>query len=138
MDTQPHIIVCREDFDRLQRVIEQHGDGRIAAMAEALDLELARAQIVPRAQLPETVVAMNSTVVFVDEEIGARREVSLCYPEEVRSVSGALSVLSPIGSALLGLSVGQSIDWPIHDGGHRRLTIVAVSGAESRASAAAS
>jgi regulator of nucleoside diphosphate kinase len=126
MNPKPRIVVSREDFDRLQRVIEQHGDGRIAALAEALDQELSRAELVPREELPRDVVTMNSTVVFRDEETGATRQVILCYPEEANRGDGHLSILSPIGSALLGLSVGQTIEWPVHGGGHRRLSILEV------------
>jgi len=123
----PRIVVSRSDFDRLQKVIEQHSDGRIAALAEALDEELSRAEVVADAKMPPNVVTMNSTVVFLDEETGARREVVLCYPEDARGGGeGRISILSPIGSALLGLEVGQSIDWPVHNGAVRRLTILEV------------
>ncbi|MBZ4422765.1 nucleoside diphosphate kinase regulator [Myxococcus sp. RHSTA-1-4] len=126
MKQQPRIIIARDDLDRLQRVIEKYDDERAATLADMLDRELGRAEIVPRDQLPGDVVAMNSTVLFQDEETGARRELMLCYPEDARGVEGRLSILSPIGSALLGLSIGQTIEWPVH-GGRRRLTVLAVS-----------
>ncbi len=127
----PPITVAREDFDRLQRVLEQHGDGRLASLAEALDEELSRANLVPRNQLPADVVAMESTVVFADAENGAKREFVLCWPGDARGQEGRISILSPIGSALIGLRVGQSIDWPVHGGGKRRLTILEVRRAEA-------
>jgi len=132
---RPHIIVSSEDFEQLGWLIEQQADGRAAALAEALDEELSRAQVVRRAELPRGVVSMNGTVLFHDEAAGERREVKLCYPQDATG-GGRLSVLSPIGTALLGLSVGQTIEWPVHGGGHRRLTILEVRAPEHAGAAA--
>jgi regulator of nucleoside diphosphate kinase len=125
-DARP-LILTRTDHDRLERLIEQHSEGRNAELAELLEQELARAEI--RAVAPPDVVTMNSHVVFEDEETGARREVYLCYPHEVAAGEGRVSVLAPIGSALIGLSVGQTIEWPVPNG-TKRLRIVAVPRAE--------
>jgi regulator of nucleoside diphosphate kinase len=123
MNPTPRIILSRKDHDRLQRLLEQQGDGRNATLVERLDQELARAEVVE--QVPAEVVAMNSTVLYEEEETGARREVRLCYPRDARSDAGCISVLAPIGSALLGLSVGQSIEWQVPSG-RRRLRVLAV------------
>ncbi|MBF5040762.1 nucleoside diphosphate kinase regulator [Aggregicoccus sp. 17bor-14] len=123
MSNHPRITVSRQDFDRLQRLIEQHAEGRDAVLVERLEQELLRADVVE--QVPPDVVAMNSTVLFEEEETGARRQVRLCYPLEARGAPGALSVLAPVGSALLGLSVGQSIEWQVPSG-RRRIRIVAL------------
>ncbi|NMO15643.1 nucleoside diphosphate kinase regulator [Pyxidicoccus fallax] len=124
MSRNPRILVSRSDFDHLQRLIDQQGDGRDAPLVERLDQELARAEVVEL--VPPGVVAMNSTVIFEEEGApGTRRQVKLCYPREARTDEGCISVLAPIGSALLGLSVGQSIDWEV-PGGRRRLRILAV------------
>jgi regulator of nucleoside diphosphate kinase len=119
----PRITLGRRDHERLQRLVDQQAGGRDAALVERLDQELSRARVVEQA--PPDVVAMNSTVVFEDVDTGARREVRLCYPQDARREAGCVSVLAPIGSALLGLCVGQSIDWEV-PGGRRRLRIVAV------------
>ncbi|HEX5747400.1 MAG TPA: nucleoside diphosphate kinase regulator [Archangium sp.] len=126
MTHERRIIVTETDLERLQRVIEQYSGGRNATLAEMLDLELARAEVTSSQKVPPDVVTMNSTVVFEDEETGARREVTLCYPWDARSDEGRVSVLAPVGSALIGLSVGQSIDWPMPGGRTRTLRIVAV------------
>ncbi|WP_224242442.1 nucleoside diphosphate kinase regulator [Hyalangium gracile] len=125
MTRNPRIFISRSDFNRLQRLLDQQGDGRDAPLAERLDQELARAEVVE--QVPPGVVAMNSTVLFEEEETGTRRQIKLCYPQEARSEEGCISVLAPIGSALLGLSEGQRIEWEV-PGGRRRLRIVAVPG----------
>ncbi len=117
------ILISHSDFDSLQRLVEQQGGGRDALLVERLDQELARAEVVE--QVPPGVVAMNSTVVFEEEEAGTRRQIKLCYPREARAEEGCISVLAPIGSALLGLSEGQCIEWEV-PGGRRRLRIVTV------------
>jgi regulator of nucleoside diphosphate kinase len=125
MNAHPRILVSTDDLERLQRLIEQNQDGRNAPQADLLEQELLRAEALPPERMPAGVVRMNSTVLFEDEETHVRRQVTLCYPAESRGEDGRVSVLAPVGSALLGLSVGQSIEWPV-PGGRRRLRIVAV------------
>ena len=126
MSQERHIIVTETDLERLQRVIEQHNDGRNAELAELLEQELARAQVTSSQAVPPDVVTMNSVVVYEDEETGAHRKVTLCYPRDASSDEGRISVLAPIGSALIGLSVGQSIAWPIPGGRTKMLRVVSV------------
>lgn len=122
----PHrrIILDRSDFEVLVRLVETHTEGPLARQAELLDLELGLAEI--RERVPGDVVTMNSTVVFEDEATGERREATLCFPHEAATGTGRVSVLAPVGSALLGLSVGQSIEWPVPGGKTRRLRVVDV------------
>ncbi len=122
MSRNPRILISRADLDNLQRLLDQQEAGRDAPFVERLDQELARAEVVE--PLPPGVVAMHSTVIFEDET-GTRRQLKLCYPREARTEPGCISVLAPIGSALLGLSEGQSIEWEV-PGGRRRLRIIAV------------
>lgn len=126
MTQERRIIVTETDLSRLQRVLDLHGEGRNAELAEMLEQELSRAEVMSPQEVPADVVTMNSTVVFEDEETGSRREVTLCYPQDARSDEGRISVLAPVGSALIGLSVGQSIQWPVPGGRTRTLRIVAV------------
>ncbi|WP_224247911.1 nucleoside diphosphate kinase regulator [Hyalangium gracile] len=127
MTTQERrIIVTETDLDRLQRVIEVHGAGRNAELAEMLEQELARAEVRSSHDVPPGVVTMNSTVIYEDVETGQRRQVTLCYPQDASSDEGRISVLAPIGSALIGLSEGQAIEWPVPGGRTRHLRIVAV------------
>ena len=123
MTLNPRILISRSDFDNLQRLLEQQGAMRDALFIERLEQELARAEVVEQV-LPD-VVAMNSTVVYEEEETGTRRQLKLCYPREASTEAGCVSVLAPIGAALLGLSEGQLIEWEV-PGGLRRLRIVSV------------
>lgn len=85
--------------------------------------ELERAMVVSSALMPADVATMNSRVRYTDEKDGARRTVSLVYPSEADVAKGKISVLAPVGTALLGLSEGQSIEWDFPDGSRRRLKL---------------
>lgn len=115
------IIVTDLDLQRLRTVLDHHD----VPTAEALDAELHRAVVVPQREVPADVVTMNSDVLYEDESTGARRTVRVVYPRDADAGRGWVSVLAPIGSALLGLRVGQHIDWNV-PAGRRRLRIVDV------------
>lgn len=124
----PHIVVTDTDTDRLCRLLDALPEKQRRA-ACALELELERAQVVPSREVPGDVVTMNSRVVFEEATTGLRSKVRLVYPHDFREdVDGdtAISVLAPVGSALLGLRVGQTIDWRMPSGRLRRYQIVDV------------
>lgn len=85
--------------------------------------ELERAIVVSSAAVPPDVATMNSRIRYTDEKDGARRAVSLVYPSQADAAKGKVSVLAPVGTALLGLSEGQSIEWDFPDGARRRLKL---------------
>lgn len=120
------IRVTASDRQRLLGLIEARLGTRERAAAEALSEELERAEVLPAAEITGDVVTMNSRVVFRDEETGEHREISLVYPRASDPRQGRISVLAPVGSALLGLSVGQTIDWPLPRGRRKRLRLVEV------------
>ena len=111
MSVLPPITVTDRDLVRLEALLESAA-AAASPGARALADELARATIVPAASVPGDVVTMNSEVVCVDETSGREHRVVLAYPAEADPATGRLSVLAPVGSALLGLTVGQAIDWP--------------------------
>ena len=88
-----------------------------------LQRELERAIVVSSAALPPDVVTMNSRVVYTDETADVQRVVKIAYPCDADASEGRISVLSPIGTALLGLSVGQSIEWEFPDRSCRTLRV---------------
>lgn len=120
----PSLLVSEEDAARLDALLENPVWRREPA-AQALQEELLRARILPAARMPDDVVRMHSRVDCVDAD-GKRRTVTLVYPHEADAATGRVSVLAPVGSALLGLSVGQRIDWPRPDGGTLSLEVAAV------------
>lgn len=112
-------------MERLDRLIRMSG-ARDAREREALEAELEHAEIVASDKIPPDVVTMNSHVRFIDEDSGDATEVTLVYPGDADVDAGRVSVLAPIGAALLGLTVGDSIAWPLPDGRTKRLLVAAV------------
>ncbi|WP_245646561.1 nucleoside diphosphate kinase regulator [Sphingomonas soli] len=98
--------------------------------AEMLLAELDRAEVVPAGKLPKGVVTMNSHVEFFDEATAKPRTVQLVYPQHADIDAGRLSILSPVGIGLIGMSEGSAILWPDRDGHQRLLRIVSVKAAE--------
>ena len=107
-----NIIITDADFERLQPVLDQHD----TPVAESLDTELRRATIVAQRDVPADVVTMNSELVYEDCATGERRSVRLVFPNDANASAGRISVLAPIGAALLGLHVGQEIEWRVPAG----------------------
>jgi len=120
------IILTHQDLKRLHALIEGVQSERNAEAAEALESELGRAQVVEASAVPPDVVTMNSKVRFVDETTGQEREAQLVYPQDASASEGRISILAPIGAALIGLRAGDSIDWPMPNGRTKRLRIVEV------------
>lgn len=123
----PPIMVTAKDSERLYRCIETFSDGRLAAQADSLEAELSRARVVSETELPEDVVTMSSRLVVEDVKTGGRRTITLVYPEQADSDAGCVSVLAPMGSAVLGLRVGDEIDWDLPGGRSARFRILEVS-----------
>lgn len=88
--------------------------------------ELARAEFCSADSLPADVVTMRSRVTFLDEDSGEEHAVELVYPRAADLELGRVSVLTPVGAALIGLKRGSAIDWPNRAGACRRLRIVEV------------
>ena len=112
------IILTDADLSRLLPVLDQHD----TPLSESLEAELHRAIIVPQREVPPDVVTMNSELVYEDCATGARRTVRVVYPKDADATAGRVSVLAPIGAALLGLHVGQAIDWRV-PGGVKRIRV---------------
>jgi regulator of nucleoside diphosphate kinase len=126
MADEPSLYLTQDDIDRLFDLIETYGSGPNADRLQKLESELVRAVAVPADEIPRDVVTMNSRVVFEDETTGDRREITLVYPKHADIASGKVSVLVPVGTALLGMRVGQSIDWELPNGQKHRYKVVAV------------
>ncbi|WP_232415377.1 MULTISPECIES: GreA/GreB family elongation factor [Methylotenera] len=91
-----------------------------------LGYEFGRAIVVPANKVPRNVIRMNSRVVYLDESTGIKRDIKLVFPEDVDLNTGKISVLSPLGAALLGLKERQTFDWPTSNDPLKRLTIMRV------------
>ncbi len=122
MNSRPKIIISSLDADRLERLLDSMPKGAFPGKAD-LESELVRAEIVDPEDIPSTVVTMNSTVRFRVESSPDEFTLTLVYPKDMDSSSGKISVLAPVGSALLGLSQGDEIEWPKPGGGVLRVRI---------------
>lgn len=131
---KPTIAVTRTDNERLWRLAEAFVD-RNPAVAEELLAELDRAKVVEDGRLAADVVRMGSSLRFTSD-LGEDREVTLVFPGEADIAEGKISVLTPIGVALIGLSPGQSIDWKARDGRTHRLTVEFVEAPAAQAASA--
>ena len=121
--SKPSIVLSRTDVERIEALLDRLPPAQAQAHA-ALQAELERAEVREPAAMPTDVVTMNSVVSFEDER-GERLTLTLVYPAAA-GAPGTVSILAPVGSALLGLTRGQQIDWPMPDGQLRRLRVVEV------------
>ncbi|MCD6040558.1 MAG: transcription elongation factor [Burkholderiales bacterium] len=108
----PSLIVTQADRDLLNLI----GDFPM------LRQQLERADIVPAVEVPGNVVTMNSHLLYMDRTTGVRQSAKLVYPHQAVG-EGCVSVTSPLGTALLGLRVGQEVEWNFPDSGPRRLRV---------------
>jgi regulator of nucleoside diphosphate kinase len=121
MQRQPGIHITDQDYERLALLI-QHSESKNAALLEE---ELARATVVGQREIPADVVTMNSVVRFKDQDSGKESEVTLVYPQDADVTNGHVSILAPVGMALIGLRRGQSIEWAMPNGA-RKLKVVEI------------
>lgn len=109
-------------------IISEHDFVRLMAMQPPPELraELERAIVVPQESMRPNIVSMQSRVCYQDVATGASREIEIVFPDEADISRGKVSVLAPVGAALIGLSVGQQIEWQFPDGSSHRLEVVEV------------
>ncbi len=115
------IFLAKTDYLKLMSLIEKLD----SPAAEALEDELGRAEILADDALPAQVVRMGSLVTFEDLDTGERTSVTLVFPQEANADRQHISILSPMGSALIGLAEGGTIAWPLPNGRKRRVRVVA-------------
>jgi regulator of nucleoside diphosphate kinase len=125
MKAHNSIIISERDYNDLVNMLESLSTAEFKK-ASFLEEEMLRADIVEAGNLPPEVVSMNSTVRYVDMESGEMLGVRVTYPWDSNIDEGKISVLAPLGSALLGLGVGQEISWPLPNGRTKYLRVVEV------------
>ena len=125
MQSRPPLIINRLDADRLQRLIDEASDKDLF-VADALEQELERGEVVDPEEIPEDVVSMNSRVQFTDLARGRQMIRTLVYPRSLGDVEDASSVMAPVGAGLIGMRGGDTIDWPLPDGGQVHLRVDAI------------
>jgi regulator of nucleoside diphosphate kinase len=116
--TDRGIVMAQEDRLRLDALIRRAIEQNLQQTTGLAGLagELRRARVVPRSEIPPDVVTMGSTVRMRDLETGETETYTLVYPHEADIEAGKLSVLAPVGTALLGYRVGDVVEWPVPAG----------------------
>lgn len=122
---KPEIIVSSHDLDRLEGLLATPA-ARNRADLNGLRAELDRAEIREPAEMPSDVITMNSRFRIREQPSGRERELTLLWPGDRSHGDAGISVFTPAGSALLGLSVGQIIDWPTVEGREVNLEVLEV------------
>jgi regulator of nucleoside diphosphate kinase len=123
--THRKLYVTRRDYQRLTNMLEEAlaRNSRDSAFLKELAHELALAEAVEPKDVPPDVVTMNSRVILKDVESGEQMDYTLVFPEQADIEQGRLSVVSPIGTAILGYAKGDTLSWQT-PGGPRKLRIL--------------
>lgn len=116
------ILMTERDYLRIKHILSFQNSSEF----ENLEIELDRAKIVEESAIPSGLVKMNTKFKF--EVITDKKEmvITIVYPEEANFAEGKVSVLAPLGSALIGLQLNQEINWMFPDGKIKRLKILEV------------
>ncbi|WP_395825591.1 nucleoside diphosphate kinase regulator [Collimonas sp.] len=124
MDIKPPITISSFDLERIEQLLGSAAYRKLPGV-DALQNELRRATVVDPEKIPPDVITMNSAIRFVDDVTNTEYGMTLAYPSP-SNPPDAVSIMAPVGSALLGLSVGQSISWQGPGGRPLQLRILAV------------
>ena len=111
MSRKPHITLSSLELDRIEALLAAIPASVFPGKAD-LQAELDRADVVEPTQIPPNVVTMNSTVQFEILETRQDFRLTLVYPRDIDGSADRVSIFAPVGSALLGLSVGDELAWP--------------------------
>jgi regulator of nucleoside diphosphate kinase len=124
---QTKLLITDKDARHLRTMLERPElfSDRDRVQCQALEEEIERAKVVPADQIPADVVTMHSRVRIMDLRTGEQMVYQIVYPHEANYAAKRISILAPIGMALLGYSAGTEIDWTVPSG-NRRLRIEAV------------
>lgn len=126
MDREP-ILITRADAEKLKTLLQEskYSQYRGTPYIKMLQAELERARLLDPAQIPADVITMNSRVILEDLEDGDQSTYTLVYPEQADPAQGKISVLAPVGTAMLGYRVGDVFEWTT-PGGARKIKVVEI------------
>ena len=107
------IYITRYDRERLERLLERPPAEDLIGYLDDLRTELDRAVVVEPEKIPPDVITMNSTVSLVDVDTAEEEEFTLVFPKDADADSGRISVMAPLGTAMLGYRVGDVFEWDV-------------------------
>lgn len=116
------ILITERDYLRIRHILSTHASDDF----ENLEIEIERAKIIAENEIPSDLVRMNSTVRFMTLQDEKEMKFTLVFPEEADFSKGKISILAPLGSALIGLRVNQEINWMFPDGKTKTIKILEV------------
>lgn len=120
------IVITRTDAARLRELLATRARAeRDQAHLQELAEELERARIAEPGEVPADVITMHTRIQVLDLVSGERRDLTLVLPRESDARAGFISVLAPLGTALLGYRAGDEVEWQM-PGGLRRLRVESV------------
>ena len=128
--TLPRIVIDETLVGHLEELASGASE-RAPDLADRLLTKLSRARLVAPNRMPPNVVTIGNRVSYRDMAAGEERDVALVFPEEADIAQGRVSVLTPIGVALLGLSVGARFTWQTRSGETKELTVMQVHPADA-------
>jgi regulator of nucleoside diphosphate kinase len=118
-----YLLIKESDYQSLSEFIKRNRSEATAALAG----EISKAKVLADESFPENVVSLNATVDFFDPELSQESKVILVLPWQADLTKRKVSILSPVGCALIGLRVGRRIHCPLLNGKGRILEIIRVS-----------
>jgi regulator of nucleoside diphosphate kinase len=116
------VLLGHRDRERLYAMLLNTNATESSLLYDEVDA----ATVVDDHLLPRDVVTMHSTITFVNTDTTEESTLVLVYPHEVETTPKGVSILAPVGAALIGLRVGESVEWPLPNRGRCRLTVIAV------------
>lgn len=118
------IVITEFDLERLEALVEKAArrSSREGRNLDELEEELLKAEVVPSAGIPPDVITMNSRVCLQDMDSGEEVVYTLAFPGDADLEQGKISVLAPVGTALIGYRTGDRIAWPV-PGGTKKLKV---------------
>jgi regulator of nucleoside diphosphate kinase len=119
MSVKDKIYISEFDMKRLKGLIkfaEERWDKRVVHHLEELDEELDRAEVVTPEEIPTDVITMNSTFRLSNLDSGEEVVYTLVFPAKADSTNGKISILAPVGTAVLGYRVGDTVEWKVPAG----------------------
>jgi regulator of nucleoside diphosphate kinase len=113
---QPKIFVTTKDAEKLRELIQKayHSDYRGSDYLKKRAEEIEKAAVVQSNQIPSDVITLNSTARLVDQKTDEEMLYTLVFPEDADISQGKISILAPIGTAMLGYKVGNTFEWDTH------------------------
>ena len=120
MDTD--ILITEKDYQRLKHLLSRYSE----EARENLEIEIERAKVVADDEIPPNVVTMNSRLRYLDKSKNEEHAITIVYPDQADYKDAKVSVMAPLGSALIGLKVNQEINWMFPSGQTKTLKVLEI------------